>query len=271
MLTFLFWNLNNKPLHVLVSELVDLHEVDVLILAECDVASPIMLSELNSKSEQQFFKTFSTSQKIVIYTRFPDWWVRPISEGDGLSIRHLVHPILGQQLLIVGAHLSSKLHLNEEEQTLLATRLRPHIEKAEEQVGHCQTLIVGDLNMNPFEAGVASSEGLHGVMDRRIAQRWSREVRGKIRHFFYNPMWSRFGDESQGPVGTYYYNTSSPLNQFWHIFDQVLFRPCLLPYFRNEDLQVITVANSASLMKADGRPDSNAASDHFPLLFKLSF
>ena len=249
-----------------------MHEVDVLILAECTTGIRLtILRELNSKPEQRFFQSFSTSQKIVIYTRFPSSWIRPISEEDGLSIRHLVHPILGQQLLIVGAHLPSKLHLSEEEQTLLATRLRPHIEEAEEQIGHCQTLIVGDLNMNPFEAGVASSEGLHGVMDRRIAQGFSREVRGETRHFFYNPMWSRFGDGSPGPVGTHFYNSSSPLNQYWHIFDQVLFRPSLLPYFSNEDLQVITEVNSTSLMRANGRPDSTVASDHFPLLFRLNF
>ncbi len=229
-----------------------------------------MLRELNSRAGLQFSLTFSPSDRIVIYTRFPSKWVRPILDDDKLSIRHLVHPIYEQELLIVAAHLSSRLHRTEEDLSHLATRSRSQIEESEKKVGHKRTVIVGDLNMNPFDSGVVSSEGLHGVMDKRIAERRSRTVNGEVRHFFYNPMWSRFGDESFGPSGTYYYDSSSPTNRFWNIFDQVLIRPELLPNFRNEELRIITEVNSRSLMKANGRPDTSV-SDHFPLLFRLKF
>ena len=230
-----------------------------------------MLEELNSRPGLQFFIAFSPSDRIVIYTRFPSEWLAPISDADRVSIRHLNHPILEQQLLIVAAHLSSRLYRDGEDLSHLAMRLRPQIEEAEEKVGHNRTVIVGDLNMNPFDSSVVSSEGLHGVMDRRIAKRGSRIVSGEVRRFFYNPMWARFGDESHGPPGTYYFNSSNPINHFWHIFDQVLIRPELLPNFRNEELQIITEVNSRPLMDANGRPDADEASDHFPLLFRLNF
>ena len=44
--------------------------------------------------------------------------------------------------------------------------------------------------MNPFDPGVTSGEGFHGVMDKRIAEKGSRKIVGKVRDFFYNPMWS---------------------------------------------------------------------------------
>ena len=271
MLTFLFWNLNKKPLHALVAELADSHEVDILVLAECAIVSPIMLNELNSRQSFGFSLTFSASDRIVIYTRFPSHWLTPITDEDGLSIRHLIHPILDQELLIIAAHLSSRLHRSGEELNQLATRLGPLIEEAEESVGHSRTVLVGDLNMSPFDTGVASSEGLHGVMDRRIVERVSRKVNGRVRRLFYNPMWSRLGDESLGPAGTYYYNSSSSINHFWHTFDQVLVRPDLLPYFRNEEKKVITEVGTRSLMDDSGRPSGQEASDHFPLLFRLTF
>ena len=272
MLTFLFWNLNKKPLQELVAELVVLHEVDVLILAECRVASPRILAELNSKRGPRFSLAASPSDRIVIYTRFPSELMTPISDVGGLSIRHLVHPTQKGGLLIAAAHLASRLHQTEDDLNFLSTRLRSQIEDAEREVGHNRTVIVGDLNMNPFDPGVVSSEGLHSVMDKRIAQGEGRTVKGAERRFFYNPMWSRFGDESLGPPGTYYYDsTSRPVNHFWHIFDQVLIRPELLPNFRHEELQIITEIHSHSLMSANGRPDTSVASDHFPLRFRLNF
>ncbi len=230
-----------------------------------------MLKELNARPRQRFSLAFNPSGRITIYTRFPSRWITPISDEGGISIRHLIHPVYEQRLLIVAAHLHSRLYRTAEELSLLATRLRSQIEEAEKEVGHNHTVIVGDLNMNPFDSGVASAEGLHGVMDKRIAEIMSRTVNGEVRRFFYNPMWSRFGDESVGPSGTYFFNTSSPINYFWNIFDQLLIRPELLPNFRDEEMQIITEVNSLSLMNANGRPDTSVASDHFPLLFRLNF
>jgi hypothetical protein len=36
-LTFLFWNINRKPLGHLIAELVEEHQVDILLLAECSI------------------------------------------------------------------------------------------------------------------------------------------------------------------------------------------------------------------------------------------
>ena len=125
--------------------------------------------------------------------------------------------------------------------------------------------------MNPFDPGVTSGEGFHGVMDKRIAEKGSRKIVGQVRDFFYNPMWSFLGDESEGPPGTYYYNASSkPLNYYWHMFDQVLLRPELVPLFPYGELKILTDTESDSLMNDRGIPDSSDASDHFPLLFSLN-
>jgi len=80
--------------------------------------------------------------------------------------------------------------------------------EAERRVGHARTVLIGDLNMNPFEAGMIAADGLNAVMDKRIAAKGFRKVSGKRMQFFYNPMWSRLGDESIGPSGTFYYRSS---------------------------------------------------------------
>lgn len=268
MLTFSFWNLKKRPLQALIAAFAEQYKVDVLTLAECTITREVLLRELNTISSLRFSLAFSPSQRVIIYTRFPSTWLKPIKDVGGLSIRRLLHPLYSE-ILLVAAHLSSKLYRTSEEQTIENTWLRGHIEQAEHEVGHARTVILGDLNMNPFEPGMVAANAFHGIMDRRIVARQTRMVQGEERRFFYNPMWARLGDEPPGPPGTYYYNTSSQINYFWNIFDQVLIRPDLLSAFRNEELEVVTQIGSTSLLSANGLPNTAVASDHLPLMFKL--
>jgi len=71
----------------------------------------------------------------------------------------------------VAVHLSSKLYQKQDDHILYSTRLARQIGEAEQSLGHSRTLIIGDLNMNPFESGVVGAEALHGVADRRIAKK----------------------------------------------------------------------------------------------------
>jgi len=120
--------------------------------------------------------------------------------------------------------------------------------------------------MNPFEDGVVSTNGFHGVASRRIAEKRKRTVQKREYPFFYNPMWNFFGDATPGPPGTYYYKES---DFFWNMFDQVLVRPDLLPFFSNEDLKILTSDGNTSFLSSQGVPDVNVVSDHLPIFFKL--
>ena len=174
------------------------------------------------------------------------------------------------EVLLVVVHLASKLYRNETDQTALAGRVRVDIEEAEARRQHCRTVVVGDFNMNPFESGVVGSEAFHAVMCREVASKGSREVAGQERFFFYNPMWSLFGDRSVGPPGTYHYNSGAVDNYYWNMFDQVLLRPGLITRFIDEDLLIVTEVDGRSLLTARGLPDKNVGSDHLPIMFGLN-
>ena len=131
------------------------------------------------------------------------------------------------------------------------------------------TIVVGDFNMNPFDDGLASFYGFHSVMDKVVARKESRIVHGEERSFFYNPMWSLMGDGSQGPSGTYYYNSGGSKNFYWNMLDQVILRPDLIPFFPDNELRIISETYSCSLLRDSGVPDARMASDHLPLLFKI--
>ena len=137
--------------------------------------------------------------------------------------------------------------------------------------GHANTVVVGDMNMNPFQDGMVSAAGLHGAMTRRLARRNDRVVHGRRYPFFYNPMWRFLGErEIDRPAGTCYYRRSDMITTFWHVFDQVLVRPALLDRFPEESVQVVTEVGNISLSQKSGLPGHGGTPDHLPITFSIN-
>ena len=268
-MNLLFWNLNKKKLIDEVLTLSQQYDVDILILAESNYSDTDVLQALNIDQKRNFLLPLNFSKRLNIYTRFQRDNVIPVSDSGGIAIKHITPP-LGVDFLLVAVHLPSKLHLSDIDHTIVSVRLSQTISEAEQRVGHERTLVIGDFNMNPFESGMISADGLHAVMDRRIAKKIKRKVQGKTRSFFYNPMWSRLGDMSNGPPGTYHYPNAGQACFFWNSFDQVLIRPSLLDCFSDENLKIITEFNGTNLLKKSGQPNTNLYSDHLPLFINLN-
>jgi hypothetical protein len=240
------------------------------MLAECQIEIGVLLRELNE--ERRFGYHYSPSigcEKIEVFARFPHEFIRPIHESGRLTIRHLRLPGLTDILLAI-THLPSKLHWSESSQSMECVELSNSIRTAEHQVGHARTVLVGDLNVNPFEDGVVSANGLHGVMSRSIAQERTRVVQSREYPFFYNQMWALFGDGTPGPSGTYYHRRAEHRVFFWNMFDQVLIRPDLLPLFDNKELEILESDGEMLLLSNKGLPDAEVASDHLPVIFRLA-
>ncbi|HLG17224.1 MAG TPA: hypothetical protein VJH03_22425 [Blastocatellia bacterium] len=268
MTTFLFWNLNKKRLEELVASLAEVHEVDVLILTECEVPAHSMLEVLNRRAGAKFHLTDSQCAEIVIYTKFSPEFLRKKCDSGRLTIRRLRLPG-SEEILLAAVHHPSKLYWKDGSQSFECVELSHTIRMMEEAVRHRRTVLVGDFNMNPFEEGMIAANGLNAVMARMIAARESRTVQESEYPFFYNPMWGHFGDAVDGPSGTFYRGSSEHIAYFWHMFDQVLIRPELLGIFRNEDLKILSGIEKRSFLTSRGLPDASVASDHLPILFRL--
>jgi hypothetical protein len=269
MAKFLFWNLNKKPLTELIAVLAAEQRIDVLVLAECNIPEVNLLDALNTDQPMKFSRPFNPSPHFKFFLRYPRDCMKLVRDEPGIAIRRLVPPI-GLEILMVAVHLPSKFYHQDIEQAFLCTRLTRYIEVAEQKVGHSRTIVFGDFNMNPFEYGVVAAEGLHAVMDKRIAEKRKRTVRGEERPFFYNPMWGNFGDRTPGPPGTYFYENGSQVCYFWYTYDQVILRPDLIEHFNDESLSILTQAGRVNLLSTSNRPDRVVGSDHFPITFELA-
>ena len=269
MVTFLFWNLDKKPLLNRVVRLARTHEVDVLMLAECAIDPSELLTAVNSAGGKPYTLPTSASEKIRIVIRFP----RPslVEEREdpirGLTLRELKIDGL-PYVLLAAIHLPSRINWKSEDYTLASTTIAQSIIRTEDALGHRRTILVGYLNMNPFDPGVVGAQGLNAVMTRQLARRAERLVRDKSYRIFYNPMWGFFGDRTDGPAGSYYYNAATPSNHFWNIFDQVLVRPGLMDAL--EEVCILDTDGTDALLTRNGLPRRSSGSDHLPLLFRLN-
>jgi hypothetical protein len=265
---FMFWNMGGNPIEKLIAFSSQELNLDFIMLAECEDANAVLL-ELNQNGSRFFIHAKHEAGRVDVFHRFPFESLQILGDHGGVSFLHLRHPI-GNDILVVTVHMPSKLYRTNADQTLNCVRINAKIEEFEKKVGHKRTIVVGDFNINPYETGLVAADCLHATLSRNLAQRKTRVVDDKTCTFFYNPMWSHFGDRVQGPPGTYYYNASTATNIFWNIFDQVLIRPDLLDCFEDESVEILSAIGKTMLTKADGRPDSSIYSDHFPIVFALN-
>jgi hypothetical protein len=91
LVSFLFWNIGKHPLQERIARLAAEHDVDVLMLAECDVPPTEVLTELNRGGKPYCFP-FSAAEKIAIFTRFPETAL--IAVFDDLAGRLTVRQLL---------------------------------------------------------------------------------------------------------------------------------------------------------------------------------
>jgi hypothetical protein len=274
MATFLFWNLCGRRLEPVLRRLTARHKIDVLMLAECAIPEDLMLDALNALGERTFRRVPAlASRGLDLYSRFErDCFGPVLKEADHYLIRTFTPPG-GIEILLAMAHLASPSHKDLRARHSRLIGFTGDIRDAEQATGNDRTVVIGDLNVNPFDDALLDVRGLNALADRRTVQRKDprRFGRRQVQEFrlFYNPMWSHFGDAVQ-PAGTYYYDKSNPeVDPLWNIFDQVLLRPGLLDRFHSKNMKILTTDGTVSFTWGDGRPNGDVYSDHLPIWLQL--
>jgi hypothetical protein len=270
--TILFWNLAKK-VNVL-SHLACLgkkHFVDVFVLAECPRNINPTLLQLNGLKIGSYREAVNAKAKIRALTRLNrNAFVHRFSSiGREMAVWAIDAPKLTpNQALIGGIHLMSKAGGSKDtDQASVAGEVMAELRDLEDHHGHRNTVLVGDFNMHPYDPGMTSVTGIHGLMTSKLAQLPDRIHRKKARRRFYNPMWGLFGDRTNGPAGSHYWRATVLHNPYWEMLDQVLLRPELIKTLRS--LCILDHDGDHSLVAADGAPDKKYLSDHLPILCQL--
>lgn len=217
------------------------------------------------------FRVVASQERFHLLTRFDAALIERIDAviADGRSdYWHLKLPAQ-VDILLVGVHGYDIKNYTPDEREMFFARIAANIRFIEEsRTGHKRTVVFGDFNANPFDAVVGSLRGLHAIPIPAVAGKDSRPFENQEHEFFYNPMWAKFGGNGEPPA-THYYYKYKPHEIFWHMLDQVVLRPAILPLFREAELKIIGEVAGTSLLKKNGTPDRKLGSDHLPLFFRL--
>lgn len=272
MLNLLFWNLNKKSLSESVGLLAEEKEADIIVLAEMPDNTEEILTRL-----RQYNSGFMVGgpilprRRVILYHRFSSAQVQCLRLAKFWTIYQLDLSD-GEPLILVAVHMPAKSrrgYTGFDNRLILFRRLRQNILEKENALGTNRTIVVGDFNQNPFDKEVVYLDTLNAVMDPDVANRVSCQWDGQTYKYFYNPMWTAYG-RRQAPMGTYYYQEPDYVRYYWHVFDQVLLRPDLIPALGDEMPTFITELGDKSLLRANGRPDNRRFSDHLPIALSLN-
>src|SRR5437899_2162491 len=108
--SFLFWNVNRRPLAPLVAEIAREKGVDVVILAESAGDDAPYLESLTTQTGKAFQKPYANSDKIAVFTQLPTESVRPVYDDVSrrMTVRRLV--LAKTDVLLVALHFPSKVN-----------------------------------------------------------------------------------------------------------------------------------------------------------------
>ncbi|ACF14144.1 conserved hypothetical protein [Chloroherpeton thalassium ATCC 35110] len=150
MTTFLFWNINKKPLASQIINIVGAYDVDVVILVESQLAKTgRFLREINTKLRPGYALLPNRNcEKIEIYTRFATNRFQAREESDRYTIEKINFPV-AEGVLLAALHFPSKVNWSETSQMFEAVDYAERIRAVEKQENISRTVVVGDFNMNP--------------------------------------------------------------------------------------------------------------------------
>jgi hypothetical protein len=275
-LTVLFWNIRrNARVKGLLAELAAEHSVDVLAVAERgELTGPAIAAEVTQRIGCPFHDVRTRAWGLAVCAAGSPGWVLPLKEEDKYSIL-TVATESAPELLLALAHLKAPSPQTgqraERHRALAAGAFAQKIREAEAERGHLRTVVVGDLNFNPYDHPIAGVDGLHAApaWDVMEGGKDRRKVDGKEHVLFYNPMWSHYGDRTPGPPGTYHDWRHGGDTCFWYMWDQVLVRHALRASLEAGRVAILDRAGGTSLVTAAGFPWRKEYSDHLPVLLRL--
>ena len=272
MLNLLFWNLKRNPLAESVGLLAEEKEADIIVLAEMPDSTEEILTRL-----RQYDSAFLADdgilpqRRVLLYHRFSSTQVQRLHDAKFWTIYQLALPD-EEPLILVAVHMPAKSaisYIGMDNRLPQFQHLCQDILRAESASETDRTIVIGDLNQNPFDGEIVHLEALNAVMDPNVAARVNCQRDGRTYKYFYNPMWTMYG-RCQAPLGTYYYQEPNYVRYYWHVFDQVLLRPDLIPALGDEVPTAITELGGESLLRDSGRPNDSRFSDHLPISLSLN-
>lgn len=265
LMRIVFWNVNRKNLTDIVCAIAKSTNADVIVLIENSVPLQQTLTALRAVVSKEFYRPpASVDERFHCFCRNPELNLSEVHSGFRTSVRRLQ---IGHHVTLLGlVHSVDIRNYDPQARQSFAQTLADEMRFVKGEQNTNKLILLGDFNMNPFDSGMTLAAGLNAMMTKECVKPGHRTHINKQYEFYYNPMWSLFGDNTEGPAGTIY-NASSQGPYGWSMLDQVIINHSVVQLFHS--VSILTETGTHSLMDDRGRPDTKRASDHFPIVVSL--
>lgn len=275
-LKFISWNIQKKQLSKQIEDLIKHDLPDILFLIESDRIDPAtILNNCNgySLTKNYNFINFGNSYragikqsiKMTLFYR-NDLAVNKIMDGIDYRYAYISLVTSAKNLLLIPSHLPSKptqaRDLNKAGE--FYSQLVDELIEFERLNPKFETVIFGDLNLNPYEQEMLFSDSFFSERCPQTSTILTK-IKKNTKLRFFNPSWKLLTNYAENAFGTFIY-TGSDVEQ-WNVYDQVILRPTLINSFDMDSLSVITKSKNYSFLS--GNRTINY-SDHLPITFAMN-
>ena len=188
-----FWNTNkNENINEYISDIIVEQEIDILALAEYE-------SDIEELKKMLALYNIVIEQAITIGCDRITILKRKANIQPAFQNKYCSMQIIDNMYLLACLHLPSKLYADVLKRGIAIARIVEEIQIQEEKLGIEKTIIVGDINENPYETGCLGASGFHGIPVYKDTMKKYRVIMDESFKMFYNPMWNLLGDFSFPP------------------------------------------------------------------------
>lgn len=180
-LNILFWNMRGNERAVrLLRTLVREHAADVVILAEPPLSLRLVDGRAKASPGDGLDLVPNAFNRRILTFAQPSAGVGPmLAESPYMTVR-LIRRTDGLTWLMAAYHGVSRLENEQVELDEEACVAAGALRDVETRQGHRRTLLVGDMNLNPFDPGMAKARGFFGVMAKSDAVRVVQRVKFNV-------------------------------------------------------------------------------------------
>lgn len=90
MTSILFWNINKKPLLEEIVYLCHDHEIDILVLAECELSDVSILQAININSNKEYIAPYNLVSNLSLFYRYSTQSIIPVKDDRRTAIRSIL-------------------------------------------------------------------------------------------------------------------------------------------------------------------------------------
>lgn len=260
MFNILFWNLKRNAVEEYIIDCIVEKNIDIAVFSEFDGIDFIKIEKSLGKMYSRIL-ALQDDEKVALIAK-KTFAVTNIQPQDRYNIYKIETAV--KNYLLAAVHLEDRRNYEVADRIDTIKSLVADITVTEELFKCNNTIVIGDLNANPYDEELLSKYAFNAVLFKKIIEKNElTNPKTLKRKRFYNPI-LHYISETNEMYGSFYYD-SEHMTPYWHCLDQVLVRKSLANTINH--VEYLKKINKKDLLK--NTIPNEKISDHLPLFVNI--